>query len=293
MNEKMGESFVKKVFLDTDIGPDCDDAGALQVLHTLCTEGCAQLLGITHCTSNPHGLPAVSVINRYNGREVPLGTTRREGFLANGDKYNKALDEQFDHEFKDGHMQRDAREVFKEVLTAQDDQSVTVIAIGPLNNIADYISTEDGIALVRNKVCQLVCMAGHFDSLEPEWNIEMDMPSARYVLEKWPTPIVFCGWEAGSHVMTGAALEGKAGHPVREAYRLYTNGSMRRQSWDLLTVLYAVLGDCTWIRSSQSGVITVRENGATVFAACAGGQHRYTINGVSDEKLAGYLNMLL
>ena len=281
-----------KVFLDTDIGPDCDDAGALQVLHTLCAQGRAQLLGVTHCTSNPHGLPAVSVINRYNGREVPLGTTRREGFLASSDKYNKALDEQFDHEFKDGRVQRDAREVFREVLAAQYDQSVTVVAIGPLNNIADYIETEEGIALVRKKVCKLVCMAGRFDSANPEWNVEMDVPAARSVLERWPTPIVFCGWEAGNPVITGAALEGQAGHPVREAYRLYTEGSMRRQSWDLLTVLYAVLGDCAWIHAGQNGVIRVQDNGTTVFKACADGRHSYTVNGVSNEKLAGYLNAL-
>ncbi len=282
-----------KVFLDTDIGPDCDDAGALQVLHTLCAQGRAQLLGVTHCTSNPHGLPAVSVINRYNGREVPLGTTRREGFLTDGDKYNRALDEQYDHEFKDGREQRDAREVFAEVLAAQDDHSVTVVAIGPLNNIADYIATEEGRALVRQKVRRLVCMAGRFDGLKPEWNVEMDVSAARSVLENWPTPIVFCGWEAGGSVITGAALEGMAGHPVREAYRLYTNGSLRRQSWDLLTVLYAVLGDCDWIHAGEDGVISVQDDGATVFKACAGGRHSYTVNGVSNEKLAGYLNALL
>lgn len=282
-----------KVFLDTDIGPDCDDAGALQVLHTLCAQGRAQLLGVTHCTSNPHGLPAVSAINRHNGREVPLGTTRREGFLADGDRYNKALDERYDHEFKDGREQRDAREVFREVLAGQDDQSVTVVAIGPLNNIADYIATEEGRALVRKKVRSLVCMAGRFDSLTPEWNVEMDVPAAKSVVEHWPTPIVFCGWEAGGSVITGAALEGRAGHPVREAYSLYTNGSLRRSSWDLLTVLYAVLGESGWIRASEPGVISVQDSGATAFEACAGGRHRYTINGVSDEKLAGCLNALL
>lgn len=282
-----------KVFLDTDIGPDCDDTGALQVLHTLCAQGKTQLLGVTHCTSNPHGLPAVSAINRYNRREVPLGTTRREGFLTGGDKYNRALDENYDHEFKDGRMQRDAREVFAQVLAAQDDQSVTVAAIGPLNNIADYIATEEGIALVRKKVRLLVCMAGRFDTSKPEWNVEMDVTAARKVLESWPTPIVFCGWEAGGHIITGAALEGKAEHPVREAYRLYTNGSLRRQSWDLLTVLYAVLGDCAWIHAGEPGVISVQDDGATSFRACKTGHHRHTINGVSDESLAGYLNALL
>ena len=27
-----------KLFVDTDIGPDCDDAGALAVIHALCAQ---------------------------------------------------------------------------------------------------------------------------------------------------------------------------------------------------------------------------------------------------------------
>ncbi|MBQ8953183.1 MAG: nucleoside hydrolase [Clostridia bacterium] len=284
-----------KLFLDTDFGPDCDDAGALQVIHTLCNQGRAELLGVTHCTSSPCGLPAISAVNRFNGREVPLGTTRRKGFLdaENCLRYTRPIADEFDHEFKDGQPQREARAVFEEALSAQPDASVTVAAIGPMNNLADFVCDEAGIRLIRRKVSRLVCMAGRFDVSEPEWNVKSDISAARAVLERWPGEIVMCGWECGAGVMTGAALEGQAGHPVREAYRLWTRGSLRRDSWDLVTALYAVTGDSGWVASSRPGRIVVDEEGITRFTPMQDGPHRYTINLVDKEKLAGRLNALL
>lgn len=38
-----------KIIFDTDIGGDCDDAGALALLHRLCDMGEAELLAVTHC----------------------------------------------------------------------------------------------------------------------------------------------------------------------------------------------------------------------------------------------------
>lgn len=283
-----------KIFLDTDISSDCDDAGALQILHTLCAQGKAELIGVTHCTGNPYGLQAAAVINRYNGREVPLGTLKRDGFLDDESccRYNRPLSEHYDHEFKDGRPQRAALDVFREVLKAQEDDSVTVTAIGPLCNIADYVSDEETYALIAKKVHRLVCMAGRFDTSVAEWNVEMDIPAARTVLEKWPTPVVFCGFEAGLDVITGAPLEGMDGHPVREAYYLNQNGRLRRHSWDLVTVLYAVLGDSGWVRTTRPGRIEVNEQGVTSYTPDENGRHSYTVNQVSNEKLAGHLNAL-
>ena len=42
-----------KIIFDTDIGWDCDDAGALAMLHRLCDKGEAELLAVTHCMANP------------------------------------------------------------------------------------------------------------------------------------------------------------------------------------------------------------------------------------------------
>jgi len=131
-----------RLFLDTDFGPDCDDAGALQLVHYLCDAGEAELMGVTHCTGNPYGLPAISALNRFNGREVPLGTMKG-GFLAEYTKYNRPMSEMFSHEFEDGQPQRDAKEVFREVMSRQEDKSVTVCSIGPLNNLRAEVTVGD------------------------------------------------------------------------------------------------------------------------------------------------------
>ena len=68
---------------------------------------------------------------------------------------------------------------------------------------------------------------------------------------------------------------------------------MRRDSYDLVTALYAVLGDCGWIRAGEKGVVTVSDDGATAFSPDPDGRRRYTMNLVENDKLAGVLNALL
>jgi len=280
-----------KIFLDTDFGPDCDDVGALQVLHYLCNQGESELLGVTHCTGNPYGLPAISALNRFNGREVPLGTMKGS-FLSENQVYNRPMSEKYPNEFSDGRPQRDAVEVFKEVMRKQEDGSVTVCSIGPLNNLRDFLDDEEGRRLIETKVCRLVSMAGMFaESGKAEWNVEMDIPAARRVVEEWPSEIVFCPWECGGNVMTGDSLMGDENHPVAMAYRLYCGG--RRQSWDLMTVVYAVRGGAGLMKDSPRGTIRIAENGESVLEEAADGRHWYTINAASNEEIASAINGML
>ena len=282
-----------RLFLDTDIGPDCDDAGALQVIHTLCDAGEATLLGVTHCTGSPYGLPAISAINRFNGREVPLGTSPRRDFLSGENclRYTRALAEQFPHAYTQGEPQREALPVFREVLSAQPDGSVTLCAIGPLNNLAEFL--EACPELIRRKVKTLVAMAGRFDREEPEWNVAQDIPSARAVIEGWPTPVVLCGWECGAGVLTGQSLAQLGRHPVREAYRLYCGESMARDSWDLLTVLFSIRGESGLMTAGPAGYIRVDEAGVTRFEPDPSG-NRHCIHLLADKPtLAAALNARL
>ncbi len=279
------------LFLDTDFGPDCDDVGALQLLHTFCDMGEARLIGVTHCTSNPCGLPAISALNRFNGREVPLGTTMKQGFLADTQKYNRAMTEQYPHEFVDGRPQRNAVEVFREVMAAQEDASVTLCAIGPLNNLADFLADDECRALIERKVKKLVSMAGRFadDSKIPtpgapeghgvaEWNVEQDVAAMQKVMNEWPTPVVLCPWECGRAVMTGGFLQETEPNPVELAYRLWTDGRMERASYDLLAAYFAVRGEDELMCLSPAGRIEVSEDGVTVLIPDLEGRHAYTVN---------------
>lgn len=62
-----------KIIFDSDIGGDCDDAGALCLLHRLCDKGEAELLATTHCFDSPYLAGCMDAINTFNNRKVPVG----------------------------------------------------------------------------------------------------------------------------------------------------------------------------------------------------------------------------
>ena len=64
---------MKKIIFDTDIGWDCDDAGALALIHSLCNKGEAELLAVTATYYHKYAAGCIDAINRYYGRIVPVG----------------------------------------------------------------------------------------------------------------------------------------------------------------------------------------------------------------------------
>ena len=67
------------ILFDTDISGDCDDAGALAVLHALADQEKAKIIAITtniKCPANSSAA-AVDAINTYYGRgNIPIGTDK-------------------------------------------------------------------------------------------------------------------------------------------------------------------------------------------------------------------------
>ena len=57
----------RSVIVDTDIGPDVDDVGALVVLFKLAQKYDVPVLGVVNCTSNVYGNGAIDVVARYCG----------------------------------------------------------------------------------------------------------------------------------------------------------------------------------------------------------------------------------
>ena len=53
------------VILDTDIGPDCDDVGALAVLISYAKEYGFPILGVCNCTSNNAGTGTIDAVARF------------------------------------------------------------------------------------------------------------------------------------------------------------------------------------------------------------------------------------
>ena len=288
------------IILDTDIGPDCDDAGAVAVLNALADRGEAKLLAMACCTSSEWGAPCVQAINTYYGRpDIPVGTCKREGFLTDS-PYNGPVAREFPNTLKTGHAAPDARNLYREVLAKQPDHSVVFCAIGPLNNLADLLATKPdvhspltGKQLVAQKVRLLVDMGGGFPGGK-EWNFEQDVPAAQEVTHEWPTPIVFSGAEIGAAIQTGARLytETPKSNPVRRAYELYTN-SQNRNSWDLTAALCAVRGVEPYWSLGGPGRCHVTHNGGNEWEMGHKSRHAYLVAKTPVPELAKVIEDLM
>lgn len=297
-----------KVILDTDIGPDCDDAAALALVHLFAADGLLDPLAVTHCTSSPYGVGAIRAINRWYGRpELPVGTLSDTDLLIGDPRYetyNKPLAESLPEVLR---AAPDATALLRETLAGQPDGSVTLVAIGPLRNVAnlmdsgpDAASPLTGAALMERKITRMVLMGGCFPDAEgqrpitdAEWNFLMDIPSAHRVVS-WPGEIVFCGFEVGFPVISGGrmAQDLPENHPVRQAYALH-GSDKGRNSWDLLTVLWAAQPDTPLMACSQPGTVSMDAAGITTFAPTAEGRHRFLRLAQSSEAVAGALDALL
>src|SRR3954469_17961958 len=67
----------KNIILDTDIGPDYDDVGAMAVLHALADKGECRILATIASNQYSNIAPVLSVLNTYFKRPgIPIGVVR-------------------------------------------------------------------------------------------------------------------------------------------------------------------------------------------------------------------------
>lgn len=266
-----------KIVFDTDMANDCDDAGALAVLHALADLGEAEILAIVTNRKDPSNASAAacSAINAWYGRPgIPIGTDK-DGAKVRGGKpssYCAALRDEFPHDARPDDEMPDALEVYRRTLASQPDGSVVICSVGALSNLEDLVrsapdahSPLDGRRLVEAKVRQLVVMGGGFPrTARPETNIKLDPAAAVAVVNEWPGPILWQGYEVGAAILTGAELQATpAANPVRRAFELRLHHgepslAHGKPSHDQAAVLLAV-------RGSQPELWEVVEKGRVVF----------------------------
>jgi len=276
--------------LDTDIGPDCDDAGALALLHVLAKDSPIRMLAMTNCTSNPYGNGTIDAINRAYGRpDIPIGMYDKPGFLCDEkcEVYNKTICLSYENRFRENQMAPKALDVLKTALREAEDSSVTIIAIGPLCNLADLLKDEEGFNLVKQKVKLLVTMSCGMTLIE--WNVEMDIPSAQEVFKNWPTPVIVTPFETGVKIITGVDFGSmNANHPVRLAYKLFNskNGDKTgRNSWDLTAVWVAIKGPEPFFKLTEPHDVIIDDDGRTIYTPDPKGNVQFLLNKIPEEEI--------
>lgn len=281
--------------LDTDIGSDCDDAGAIALLHRLERNGECKVLAMTNCISRESAPACIDAINRYYGRpDIPIGTLPLEGYYPKEIKnpYTNAIQKEFESSYPVGSKCESSVKVLRKAI-AEADNKVALCSIGVLTNLRlllqsapDEFSPLNGVELVKNKVFCLYIMCGDFSenylTKEPEFNVRCDIESAKYVFENFPSEIEILPCEIGERIKVGTLLlqEGKKENPVRRCYELYCN--CERFTWDIITALLMVRPDEDYWVKTEKGTVTVNDDGRTVFTVAKKGNCRY-IKGITKE----------
>ncbi|MBE7000715.1 MAG: hypothetical protein E7428_11100 [Ruminococcaceae bacterium] len=232
-----------QLILDTDIGPDCDDVGAIAVLYHMQKKYGFEVAAIINCTSNRYGCGVLDVLRRYCGApEHAIGLYTKAPFLEDCVKYNKEVSEKFSPALMDGTLPiTDSTELYGKILSEAADKSVVICTIGQFNALADAMKTYP--ELFQTKVRSMVSMAGQYPEGKREYNVYCDAQSAAYVFDHVTFPVVFSGFEVGIAFRTGFTPESNLpDNPLWLSYHLYTNGQNANASFDLTAVQFAAEG---------------------------------------------------
>ncbi len=288
------------------MGPDYDDVGAIAMLHALADSGHANILA-TVASTKYEGVAAVfNVFNTYFKRpEILIGVPKGNALdLKDFQHWTDTLLLKYPHHIKTNDEVPDATEVYRKVLASQPDKSVTIVTVGFLTNLsallqspADKYSKLNGKELVRQKVKQLVCMAGKFPD-GSEFNVNRDATASQFVFDNWETPVLLSGFEIGVKIKTGLPFihdETIKNSPVKDVFRICIpmsqEDSAGRSSWDETAVLVAIKGYKPWY-SIQNGKMMVTKDGSNTWNE-ESSQHSYLVEVQSPILVQRVINTLI
>ena len=294
------------IIFDSDIGPDYDDVGAITMLHAFADSGEAKILATVASDKYPNAAAVLSVFNTYFKRpNIPIGIVKGNGVnLSDEQHWSDTLVAKYPHKIKSNDEAEDAVTVYRKVLSQQPDNSVTIVTVGFLTNLANLMNSKpdkysplDGTTLIHKKVKRLVSMAGRFPEGK-EFNVFMDSTSSQIVFSKWPTEVIFSGFEIGEKIKTGLPLvqnNAIQNSSVKDVFRICLpmaeedhNG---RSSWDETAVLVAVKGFEPYY-SVESGSIIVNDDGSNSWDKDGNNQF-YLVEKLPHEQVQQLINNLM
>ncbi len=320
LKEKTDHPKALKVILDTDMGSDCDDAGAMALLHKYADLGKAEILSCIYSSGKvPYGAGVIEAINIYYGRpEIPVGAYWGDEV---GDPVDKMGTEKLSKNtalFKNRIIHnRDAEEqtnLNRRLLAQLEDNCVDYITIGHTRGLYDLLVSEPddtspltGYELVRKKIRRWVALGAlgannKEGNHTKDWNFFFNGTAkyTKYLVENFPKPIYFIN--SGTDIFTGKSLKATPeNNIVRIAYENwlwnYEKKDLedQRPSWDIVTVYFAVEGLENFLLEEESGWLSFDvEKGCSWEVGERNLQHHYIFQkeGINGQ-FADYLNEMI
>ncbi len=292
------------VILDTDIASSADDLFAMEMLYRYEDEGRCHLLGVIVNREGEWNAAFTDVMNTYFGHgDVPVGLVR------DGIKEPKVwIDYAHVADTKDGEGQSmfsrstadysslpDGWRLYRRLLAAQPDHSVSIVSVGFVTCLAqllasgtDEYSSLSGVELVRRKVKCIYLQGGVFgEAVEPDFNFSQGITVAKTFFQNWPQEVdmVFSPMEAGQDVeytpeQVIADVSWTDAHPIKQVY-MQCDCNTGQRMWDVMPVIQAVEGDALFSLSGR-GTVTITDQAETIFTPSATGNCRYQLPGTEE-----------
>jgi inosine-uridine nucleoside N-ribohydrolase len=294
------------LIFDSDMGPDYDDVGAIAILHALADKGEVKILATMASTKYEGVAGVLDIFNTYFRRpNIPVGVPKGDALeLRDFQHWTDTLLDKYPHKIRINNQAQDAVKLYRKILAAQPDTSVTIVTIGFLTNLSNLLNTAGdvysplpGKLLVQKKVKSLVCMAGKFPS-GFEFNVMQDAAASKNVFQNWGTPVILSGFEIGAKLMAGLPLIHNTAirnDPVKDVFKLCIpkakEDSAGRKSWDETAVLVAVRGYAPWYELHR-GRIIVADNGSNTWDDAGTGQ-AYLVEKTDYKQVAAMINLLI
>ena len=292
---------VPLIILDTDIGSSTDDLFAMMMLYRCQDMNRCCLLGVVVDREGEDCAACADVMNSYYGHgDVPIGLVRDgiknpkvwidyKGLPMLTDSSGNLL---FQQSVADYSTLPDGWQLYRRLLAAQPDHSVSIVSIGfvtclaqLLQSGADSYSPLDGVELVRRKVKCIYLQGGVFgEAVEPDFNFAQGIMFAQTFFRLWPQEVemVFSPMEVGQEVeytpeQVIADIDWTDRHPIKQVYMNY-NCNTGQKMWDPMTAINAVEGDSLFLLSPR-GTVQLTDNAETLFTPSSTGNIRYQLPG--------------
>ena len=299
---------VPLVILDTDIGSSTDDLFSMEMLYHYQQQNKCKILGVVVDREGEDCAACADVMNTYfNNGSLPIGLARNG--IENPTVWinYKALPTykkgdgtpMFAHSISDYSTLLDGWQLYRKLLAAQPDHSVSIVSLGFVTSLAqllesgaDKYSSLSGVELVRQKVKCLYIQGGSFgESPEPDYNFLQGMEFAKTFIRLWPSnvDIVFSPMETGNGIeylpeQIIADVSWTDEHPIKQVY-MTCKCDTGQKMWDPLTVINAVEGDHLFTLTER-GTVVLDDNGTVFFTPSATGNSRFQMPGNAEWNTA-------
>jgi len=287
------------IIFDSDLGNQIDDVLALALLYGLDGKGECRVVATTVSKPNLKSAALSEVIGRFyagevsaayaaTGRTLPVGLASAGGsgedtpMLSVLGKRTADGKPTYAHGIERIADTAEPVDVLRNALSAQQPGNAVLIVTGPATNLSALLKFPYAPALITERARLLVIAAGAYPEGKAEPGILADIPAAKKLFAEWPGSIVAVGSEVGDAIpFSSASIERdfawSEAHPVADAYRAHRPMPYDASTTAMAAVLYAVRAKDNPYRLSQSGSISVLDDGRTKFTPSPSGKHRFLI----------------